>query len=214
MHAGARVGACVGLIPVALCSACFVETALFWHVLSATSPTYACVSCVPHVEANYPIDSATALSVIIHPRNPHAPSMHFHIRCGPSQLTISPSAPSKGCVLLGMPAPRCMHGSANSIADTDAMTMAGSALLLRLPVVRAGVSSFMEMRQKGNYWRMIADLNPSIASSEDTAAFKANLGTIKHLDKDLQEDAFTFGDRYFYIPALDTHRGACHLYVT
>ena len=25
------------------------------------------------------IDSATALSVILHPRNPHAPSMHFHI---------------------------------------------------------------------------------------------------------------------------------------
>ena len=29
--------------------------------------------------AKYPIDSATALSVIIHPHHPHAPSMHFHI---------------------------------------------------------------------------------------------------------------------------------------
>jgi len=27
----------------------------------------------------YPIDTATALSVIIHPHNPHAPSMHFHL---------------------------------------------------------------------------------------------------------------------------------------
>ena len=27
----------------------------------------------------YPIDSATALSVILHPKHPHAPSMHFHI---------------------------------------------------------------------------------------------------------------------------------------
>lgn len=27
---------------------------------------------------NYPVKSATALSVIIHPRNPHAPSMHCH----------------------------------------------------------------------------------------------------------------------------------------
>ena len=27
----------------------------------------------------YPIDSATALSVILHPRHPKAPSMHFHI---------------------------------------------------------------------------------------------------------------------------------------
>ena len=29
--------------------------------------------------AKYPIDSATALSVIVHPRHPRAPSMHFHI---------------------------------------------------------------------------------------------------------------------------------------
>ena len=30
---------------------------------------------------NFPIDSATAFSVILHPNNPFAPSMHFHIRC-------------------------------------------------------------------------------------------------------------------------------------
>jgi coproporphyrinogen III oxidase len=29
--------------------------------------------------SKYPIDSATALSVIIHPKHPYAPSMHFHI---------------------------------------------------------------------------------------------------------------------------------------
>jgi len=103
-------------------------------------------------QARYPIDSATALSVIIHPKNPFAPSMHFHI-------------------------------------------------------------SYMEPRGKGGYWRLIADLNPSIPSSDDTAAFKANLGTIRHLDADIQEAAFLFGDRYFYIPSLDRHRGECHLFV-
>ena len=51
---------------------------------------------------NSPVDSATALSVIIHPNNPHAPSMHFHIswtkmRNGPGSwrmiADLNPSIP-------------------------------------------------------------------------------------------------------------------------
>ena len=38
------------------------------------------VSSVHYVDKpKYPVDSATALSVIIHPSNPYAPSMHLHV---------------------------------------------------------------------------------------------------------------------------------------
>jgi coproporphyrinogen III oxidase len=99
-----------------------------------------------------PIDSATALSVILHPQNPYAPSMHFHI-------------------------------------------------------------SYMEPRGRTPYWRMIADLNPSIASDVDTATFAAALSTVDHMSSGLYADAREFGDKYFWIPALQKHRGACHLFV-
>lgn len=102
----------------------------------------------------YPIDSATALSVILHPKNPYAPSMHFHI-------------------------------------------------------------SYVETRsaEKENYWRMIADLNPSISNVNDTEKFESNFKTINHMTPELLDDALEFGNMYFYIPALKRHRGTSHLFI-
>ena len=105
-------------------------------------------------KARYPIDSATALSVILHPKNPYAPSMHFH---------ISYIEPRKGCA----------------------------------------------------YWRMIADLNPSIPNSDSTKQFSLALqnGTSNIVSKSLRRAAQQFGDDYFFIPALQRHRGAYHLFM-
>ena len=44
----------------------FDQNLAAWNVVRVTSMADA-------------FDSATALSVILHPQNPHAPSMHFHI---------------------------------------------------------------------------------------------------------------------------------------
>eukprot|EP00937_MAST-01D_sp_MAST-1D-sp2_P001656 g1656.t1 len=97
------------------------------------------------------IDSATALSVIVHPASPRAPSIHFHV-------------------------------------------------------------SFMEPRgASGGYWRIIADLNPAIADPGQVAAFEAALRAV--VPPALLADARRFGDDYFYIPALERHRGAVHLFV-
>lgn len=95
------------------------------------------------------LGSATALSTIIHPRNPYAPSMHMHI-------------------------------------------------------------SWTEMKGGGGYWRMMADLNPSIENTVDTAEFRQCLQRVAPAQ---YKEAAAQGDRYFYIPALARHRGVAHFYL-
>lgn len=97
------------------------------------------------------LGSATALSTIIHPRNPHAPSMHMHI-------------------------------------------------------------SWTQMKDGTGYWRVMADLNPSIIgeSKLDKESFSL---TLKEVTGTLYEEGVAQGDRYFYIPALGRHRGVSHYYL-
>jgi len=100
------------------------------------------------------LGSATALSTIIHPRHPRAPSIHMHISW--TEMKGDGSEPRRG------------------------------------------------------YWRMMADLNPSIENSDDTAAFKEYLRSVASKQYD---EASAQGDRYFYIPALERHRGVAHFYL-
>ena len=93
--------------------------------------------------------SATALSTIIHPENPFAPSVHMHI-------------------------------------------------------------SWTEMKNGKGYWRMMADLNPAI---ENDAAKSLFTRCLKDLAPEQYELASAQGDRYFYIPALERHRGVSHFYL-
>ncbi|MEM9460707.1 MAG: coproporphyrinogen III oxidase [Myxococcota bacterium] len=95
------------------------------------------------------LGSATALSTIIHPRNPHASSIHMHI-------------------------------------------------------------SWTQMRDGSGYWRVMADLNPSIPYESDREAFGRML---EQAAPEQYESAAAQGDRYFYIPALDRHRGVSHFYL-
>ena len=93
--------------------------------------------------------SATALSSIIHPKNPLAPSVHLHV-------------------------------------------------------------SWTELKSGHAYWRIMADLNPAIENPVATAKFREALeiAAPEHC-----EAAFAQGDRYFFIPALERHRGVCHFYL-
>ncbi len=93
--------------------------------------------------------SATALSTIIHPANPHAPSMHMHI-------------------------------------------------------------SWTEMKDGRGYWRMMADLNPSIFKQEDKQTFESSL---KECGGEYYDEASAQGEKYFFIPALGRHRGVSHFYL-
>ena len=93
--------------------------------------------------------SATALSTIIHPENPFAPSVHMHI-------------------------------------------------------------SWTEMKNSKGYWRMMADLNPAI---ENDAAKSLFTNRLKNLTPEQYALASAQGDRYFYIPALERHRGVSHYYL-
>lgn len=93
--------------------------------------------------------AANALSTIVHPAHPRAPSMHMHL-------------------------------------------------------------SFTEMRDGRGYWRMMADLNPSHPAAAATERFVAALDTAA---PDHAEAARAQGDRYFFIPALDRHRGVAHFYL-
>lgn len=95
------------------------------------------------------LSSASALSSIIHPKNPHAPSIHIHI-------------------------------------------------------------SLTELRDGSHYWRIMADLNPSIFYEEDKETFDA---VLKSVAPTLYKEAMKQGDKYFKIPALKCHRGVSHFYL-
>jgi len=98
---------------------------------------------------NRNLASASAISTIIHPKNPLAPSVHIHI-------------------------------------------------------------SWTELKGGKGYWRMMADLNPSIENNEDKIQYA------QQLEKAAPEQytaASAQGDRYFFIPALNRHRGITHFYL-
>jgi len=100
-------------------------------------------------QQNRNLQSATAISTIIHPQNPNVPSIHIHI-------------------------------------------------------------SFTEIKVGQSYWRIMADLNPSITNEEDRAIFEKAL---QDLAGDTYKEGSTQGDKYFNIPALQRTRGVSHFYL-
>ncbi len=95
------------------------------------------------------LGSASAISTIIHPVNPLAPSVHIHI-------------------------------------------------------------SWTEMKDGSGYWRIMADLNPSNAIDTDREQFLTNL---KNAAPEQFDEATAQGERYFFIPVLNRHRGVAHFYL-
>jgi coproporphyrinogen III oxidase len=95
------------------------------------------------------LSSATAISTIIHPKNPLVPSIHMHI-------------------------------------------------------------SWTQMRDGSGYWRVMADLNPSNPDASDTQEFE---NMLREAGGSFYEEGSAQGNRYFYIPALDRHRGVSHFYL-
>ncbi|MEQ1525567.1 MAG: coproporphyrinogen III oxidase [Gallionella sp.] len=93
--------------------------------------------------------SASAISTIIHPVNPLAPSVHIHI-------------------------------------------------------------SWTELKNGNGYWRVMADLNPSIENAGDKTLF-AN--KIQQAAPQQYDEGSAQGDRYFNIPVLGRHRGVTHFYL-
>lgn len=95
------------------------------------------------------LSSATAISTIIHPKNPHAPSMHMHI-------------------------------------------------------------SWTQMRDGKGYWRIMADLNPSLVDFDAQKIFEMML---EKSAGEHAEEGRAQGDRYFTIPVLKRTRGVSHFYL-
>ncbi|WP_108061164.1 coproporphyrinogen III oxidase [Poseidonibacter lekithochrous] len=95
------------------------------------------------------LQSASAISTIIHPKNPQVPSIHIHI-------------------------------------------------------------SLTKLRDGGAYWRVMADLNPSIINEEDKNIFDK---AIENLADSTYEEGVKQGNKYFNIPALNRHRGVSHFYL-
>ena len=95
------------------------------------------------------LQSATAISTIIHPKNPNLPSIHIHI-------------------------------------------------------------SLTSFKDGNSYWRIMADLNPSLEKIEDKKIFDECL---KDVSKKTYEEGTKQGEKYFFIPALNRHRGISHFYL-
>ena len=95
------------------------------------------------------LQSASAISTIIHPKNPNVPSIHIHI-------------------------------------------------------------SLTSFKDGNSYWRIMADLNPSLENMEDKNIFDEWL---KQISKENYEEGTKQGEKYFFIPALNRHRGISHFYL-
>jgi coproporphyrinogen III oxidase len=95
------------------------------------------------------LKSATAISTIIHPKNPNVPSIHIHI-------------------------------------------------------------SLTELRNAPSYWRVMADLNPSVFDESDRKTFD---DALRSLSGERYEEGASQGDKYFNIPALNRTRGVAHFYL-
>jgi len=99
--------------------------------------------------AEKPLGSANAISSIVHPMHPAAPSIHIHI-------------------------------------------------------------SWTGMKDDTGYWRIMADLNPSMPDPDDTKAF---LNTVRDFSGKHFDLGIRFGEQYFAIPTLGRHRGVAHYYL-
>ena len=95
------------------------------------------------------LQSASAISTIIHPKNPNVPSIHIHI-------------------------------------------------------------SLTSFKDGNSYWRIMADLNPSLENMEDKKIFDESL---KQISKENYEEGTKQGEKYFFIPSLNKHRGVSHFYL-
>ena len=69
--------------------------------------------------------------------------------------------------------------------------------------------SWTEMRDGHGYWRMMADLNPALPCDWKDEF----LGSMKSVSEEHFDAGVAQGDRYFYIPALERHRGVAHFYL-
>ena len=79
----------------------------------------------------------------------------------------------------------------------------------RIPSVHTHIS-WTELRDEDGYWRLMADLNPSLDAPGPKKRFDAMLEDVAG---DLYDRGRTQGERYFYIPALERHRGVSHFYL-
>lgn len=70
--------------------------------------------------------------------------------------------------------------------------------------------SWTETKSGQGYWRMMADLNPSLANEADKEMFAQALKAVAPAQYD---EAREQGDRYFFIPVLNRHRGITHFYL-
>ena len=70
--------------------------------------------------------------------------------------------------------------------------------------------SLTELRSGKSYWRIMADLNPSIFNKHDREAFDEAL---QNLSGDYYEEGSQQGNKYFAIPALERTRGISHFYL-
>ena len=79
----------------------------------------------------------------------------------------------------------------------------------RLPSAHLHLS-YTQMQDGDAYWRLMADLNPAIENEQQRMNFDRMLAAVA--DQHLLEGVEN-GEQYFYIPALDRHRGVSHFYL-
>ena len=70
--------------------------------------------------------------------------------------------------------------------------------------------SWTELKNGKQFWRLMADLNPAVQDESDNVLFNDML---KKVSGEWFDSGIEQGDQYFYIPALNKHRGVSHFYL-
>ena len=70
--------------------------------------------------------------------------------------------------------------------------------------------SWTEMKDGKGYWRIMADLNPAM---ETPAATQQFFDALQNAAPEQFEHAVQQGEKYFFIPVLNRHRGVAHFYL-
>ncbi|MEZ4433533.1 MAG: coproporphyrinogen III oxidase [bacterium] len=139
----------------------------------------------------------------MHPAHPRAPSMHMHL----SYTEMRAPRPTTDGTH-GTHGVRPIHGT-NATDGTDGAHVT-EATGAHDTAHGTHATPAADAPPGLGYWRMMADLNPAIEDPEATQRFRAAL---RAAAPDNADEGFAQGDRYFYIPALDRHRGVAHFYL-
>lgn len=130
-------------------------------------------------------------------------------RCGGGQRVQAADTPLFNRLALNLSQVQYEADPARPLASATALSCILHPQHPRWPSLHMHISWTAPKNAPGS-WRLMADLNPALPDPADQTRFSAALQSLAPAHS---AQAFAEGERYFYIPALQRHRGVSHFYL-